>query len=215
MKVVNTVLILLIPSLLLGVLILRNNAKLGSINVNLGTDIEYDSLEVATFAGGCFWCMESAFEASDGVVEAVSGYTGGTVVNPTYEQVSRGQTGHLEAVQVYYDPQIISYEELLAVYWRSVDPTDDGGQFFDRGSQYKTAIFYHDETQRKLATEAKEDLDKSGRFSKPVVTEILEFRVFYRAEDYHQDYYKKNVLNYKIYSNASGREEFIEKHWGK
>ena len=169
----------------------------------------------ATFAGGCFWCMEAAFEATDGVIEAVNGYTGGTVANPTYEMVSSGQTGHLEAVQVYYDPKIISYEELLEVYWRNINPTDDGGQFHDRGSQYKTAIFYHDETQRLLANESKINLELSGRFDKPIATQILEFKVFYRAEEYHQDYYKKNVLNYKLYSSASGREEFKEQHWGE
>ena len=169
--------------------------------------------EVATFAGGCFWCMEAAFESVDGVVEAISGYTGGTVVNPTYQEVSRGETGHLEAVQVYYDPDVVSYGELLDVFWMNVDPTDDGGQFVDRGSQYLTAVFYHDEAQRVEAEQSKMLLGASGRFDEPVVTGIVEFTIFYKAEEYHQDYYKKNVLQYKLYSSGSGRGSFIEKHW--
>lgn len=176
---------------------------------------DLSGFEVATFAGGCFWCMEAAFEAVDGVADAVSGYTGGTVVNPTYEAVSRGGTGHLEAVQVYYDPEVVSYDELLDVYWRNVDPTDDGGQFVDRGSQYVTAIFFHDKAQHDLAEASKTMLEASGRFDEPIVTDIVEFKVFYRAEEYHQDYYKKNVLNYKLYSSGSGRDDFIEDHWGE
>jgi peptide methionine sulfoxide reductase msrA/msrB len=177
--------------------------------------VELSRYETATFAGGCFWCMEAAFESVDGVVEAVSGYTGGTVVNPTYEQVSRGGTGHLETVQVYHDPAVVSYDELLDVFWRNIDPTDDGGQFVDRGGQYKTAIFYHDLVQKALAEASREELGNSGRFDEPVVSGILEFMVFYEAEEYHQDYYKKNVLNYKLYSSGSGRESFIEEHWGE
>lgn len=177
--------------------------------------VDLSGYEVATFAGGCFWCMEAAFESVDGVVEAVSGYTGGTVVNPTYEEVSRGGTGHLEAVQVYYDPDVVFYDDLLAVYWRNINPTDDGGQFVDRGSQYVTAIFYHNKAQRDLAEASKVMLEASGRFDEPFVTGIVEFKVFYRAEEYHQDYYKKNVLNYKLYSSGSGRENFIEEHWGE
>lgn len=171
--------------------------------------------EVATFAGGCFWCMEAAFEAVDGVTEAISGYTGGTVENPTYQQVSSGSTGHLEAVQVYYDPASVSYNELVDVFWRNINPTDAGGQFVDRGSQYATAIFYHDEEQREVAEASKEALGHSGVFDEPIVTGIIEFSVFYEAEEYHQDYYKKNVLNYKLYSRGSGREDFIEQHWGE
>ena len=173
---------------------------------------EYD---VATFAGGCFWCMEAAFEAVDGVAESISGYSGGTEVNPTYEEVSRGRTGHLEAVQVYFDTDVVSYEELLDVYWMNIDPTDDGGQFVDRGTQYETAVFYHDEAQRVSAEASKAELDMSGRFEDPVVTRVLGFTEFYEAEGYHQDYYKKRVLNYDLYSRASGREAFIEKHWDK
>ena len=171
--------------------------------------------EVATFAGGCFWCMEAAIEATDGVVEAVSGYTGGHTVNPAYEQVLTKTTGHLEAVQVYYDPGKVTYSELLDVYWRNIDPTDDKGQFFDKGAQYLTAIFYGDEEQKTQAEQTKQELELSGRFSDPIVTEIIEFDVFYKAEEYHQDYYKKQVLNYKLYSSASGREEFQKEYWGE
>jgi peptide methionine sulfoxide reductase msrA/msrB len=171
--------------------------------------------EVATFAGGCFWCMEAAFEATNGVVEAVSGYTGGHTANPTYEQVLTKTTGHLEAVQVYYDPGKVTYSELLDVYWRNIDPTDDKGQFFDKGAQYLTTIFYGDEEQRIQAEQSKQELELSDRFSDPIVTEIIEFDVFYNAEEYHQDYYKKQVFNYKLYSSASGREEFQKEFWGE
>ena len=169
--------------------------------------------KTATFAGGCFWCVESDFEKVDGVIEAVSGYTGGRVENPTYEQVSSGDTGHLEAVQVIYDPSKIGYDELLDVFWRHVDPTDPGGQFVDRGGQYGTAVFYHDEEQERLAEASKKALDASGRFEKPVVTPILKAGPFYRAEDYHQDYYKEHAIRYKFYRWNSGRDQFIEKVW--
>jgi len=170
---------------------------------------------VATFAGGCFWCMEAAFEATDGVIESISGYTGGHVPNPTYEQVNTKTTGHLEAVQVYYNPSKISYEELLDVFWRNIDPTDGGGQFADRGEQYQTAIFYSTPEEKALAEESKQALDRSSRFDKPIVTEVLELDVFYKAEEYHQNYYKKSVANYKVYSSLSGREEFKEENWGE
>jgi peptide methionine sulfoxide reductase msrA/msrB len=176
-------------------------------------DEDLTKFEVATFAGGCFWCMEAAFEAEEGVAESISGYSGGVEISPTYEEVSRGQTGHLEAVQIYYSPEIITYRELLDIFWRNIDPTDDGGQFVDRGSQYKTAIFYHNDTQRTLAEKSKQKLEASGRFDEPIVTQILEFKSFYKAEEYHQDYYKKRVLNYELYSRASGREEFKEEYW--
>ena len=175
--------------------------------------VDLSDYEVATFAGGCFWCMESAFEAVEGVVESISGYTGGSEVEPSYEDVSRGKTSHFEAVQVYYVVEMVSYEELLNVFWRNIDPTDDGGQFVDRGNQYKTAIFYHNENQLLNAKASKLELDASGRFDEPIVTQILEFSVFYKAEEYHQDYYKKRVLNYELYSRGSGREEFIEEYW--
>jgi len=179
------------------------------------TGKEEMSLQKATFAGGCFWCTESDFEKLPGVVKVISGYTGGTKENPTYAEVSSGKTGHVEAVQVYYDPTKITYEELLDYFWKHVDPTDAGGQFVDRGSQYRSVIFYHDEDQKRLAEKSKEALSKSGRLNKPIVTEILKFTKFYEAEDYHQDYYKTHALKYKFYRYASGRDQFLEKVWGK
>jgi len=167
----------------------------------------------ATFAGGCFWCLESDFKKFDGVIEAVSGYIGGDTENPTYQEVSLGGTGHAEAVQVHYDPAKIGYPELLDIFWRHVDPTDAGGQFVDRGSQYRPAIFYHDEEQKRLASASKQTLDQSGAFDKPVVTEIVEFTRFYPAEDYHQDYYKKETLRYNLYRQHSGRDQFLTKIW--
>ena len=168
----------------------------------------------ATFAGGCFWCLESDFKKVDGVVEAVSGYIGGDTENPTYHEVSSGGTGHAEAVQVRYDPAKISYQELLDIFWRHVDPTDAGGQFVDRGSQYRPAIFYHDEEQKRLAQASKQALAQSGIFDKPIATEIVEGTKFYRAEDYHQDYYKKEALRYQMYRQHSGRDQFLTKVWG-
>ncbi len=167
----------------------------------------------AVFAGGCFWCVESDFEKIPGVVQAVSGYTGGKQDNPRYEDVSAGTTGHLEAVLVHYDPAKVTYRELLDVFWRHIDPTDGGGQFVDRGGQYRSAIFYRDEEQRVEAEESKAALQKSGRFSKPVVTEILPAGRFWEAEEYHQDYYRKNPLRYRFYRNGSGRDQFLEKVW--
>ena len=174
-----------------------------------------DSLKKATFAGGCFWCSEADFEKTDGVVDAISGYTGGPTENPSYEDVSSGRTEHLEAVQVIYDPAKITYKELLNVFWRHVDPTDPGGQFVDRGAQYRTAIFYQDEEQRRLAEESMQELARSGRFKKPVVTEIRPLTRFYAAEGYHQDYYQKNALRYSLYRQGSGRDDFIRQAWGQ
>ena len=169
--------------------------------------------KTATFAGGCFWCMEPPFENTEGVVEAVAGYTGGHVENPTYEQVTSGTTGHYEAVQVTYDPEKVSYKQLLDVFWRQIDPTDDGGQFADRGTQYFTAVFYHDEEQKKEAQQSKKELDGSDIFDKPVITAILPAKTFYRAEEYHQDYYKKNAFHYSSYKIGSGRAGFIKETW--
>jgi methionine-S-sulfoxide reductase len=169
---------------------------------------------IATFAGGCFWCVESDYEKVDGVIEGISGYTGGHVTNPNYRQVSAGGTGHAEAVKVLYDPVKISYEQLLNVFWRQVNPTDAGGQFVDRGLQYRTAIFYHDEEQKRLAEKSKAALELSGRFEKPIVTEIVKIDTFYTAEDYHQDYYKTHPLRYKFYRYNSGRDQFLKKVWG-
>jgi len=167
----------------------------------------------AVFAGGCFWCTESDFEKVDGVIEAVSGYTGGHIKNPSYYQVSAGGTGHLESVKVIYDPSKVSYEQLLNYFWRHVDPTDPGGQFVDRGSQYRSAIFYANETQKRLAEKSKQQLEASGKFNKPIVTEILPLGEFYPAEDYHQDYYKKNPIRYQYYRYGSGRDQFLKKTW--
>jgi len=169
--------------------------------------------EKATFAGGCFWCMEPPFEKLDGVKEVISGYTGGKKVNPKYEEVSAGGTGHLESIEVIYNPSRVTYEKLLDVFWRNIDPTDSGGQFVDRGGQYRSAIFYHAEEQRKIAEASKQRLARSGVFSKPIMTEILPASAFYPAEDYHQDYYKTNPVRYKFYRFNSGRDQFLEKTW--
>ncbi len=176
-------------------------------------DKEPQTIKKAIFAGGCFWCMEPPFEKLPGVVSVVSGYTGGTVKNPSYEQVTSGITGHLEAVEITYDPEQISYPELLEVFWRNIDPTDDGGQFIDRGSQYRSAIFYLDEEQRRAAERSREDLAQSGKFERPIVTEIIPASTFYPAEAYHQDYYKENPLRYRFYRSGSGRDLFLEKTW--
>lgn len=173
-----------------------------------------ESLEKATFAGGCFWCMETPFEALDGVVSVISGYTGGDEKNPTYKDVSSGETGHVEAVQVTFNPDIISYSELLDVYWKQFDPTDAGGSFYDRGPQYQSAIFYHNQEQKELAESSKNDLNQSGIFDKPIATRIEKFDTFYEAEDYHQDFYKKSPVRYKSYRKGSGRDDFIMGVWG-
>lgn len=172
-------------------------------------------IEHATFAGGCFWCMVKPFDELPGIHGIVSGYTGGHVENPTYEQVKTGTTGHYEAVQITYDPDVFPYQKLLNLYWPQIDPTDDGGQFIDRGPQYRTAIFYHTEEQKKLAEQSKKEVEESGRFNKPIVTEILPATAFYPAEDYHQDFYKKNPKAYKQERVESGRDAFIEENWGE
>jgi len=172
------------------------------------------SSRTAVFAGGCFWCTEADFEKLPGVIEAVSGYTGGHVVNPTYKQTSAGGTGHVEAVQVRYDPARVSYTQLLKWFWRHVDPTDSSGQFVDRGFQYRSVIFYADEEQHRSAEASKMELADSGRFDKPIVTEILPLGPFYPAEEYHQDYYRKNPVRYKFYRYRSGRDQFLDKAWG-
>ncbi|NWH05863.1 peptide-methionine (R)-S-oxide reductase MsrB [Desulfobacter latus] len=176
-------------------------------------NIMEDGLKVATFAGGCFWCTESDFEKVAGVKEVVSGYTGGHIRHPSYSDVSDGTTGHTEAIQVYYDPEVVSYGHLLDVFWRHIDPTDPGGQFVDRGSQYRSEIFYHNDTQKRLAQASKMKLEQSMVFNKPIVTAITRFVEFYPAEKYHQDYYKRNPTRYKYYRWRSGRDKFIEKAW--
>ena len=170
---------------------------------------------LATFAGGCFWCMETPFEKLPGVTAVISGYSGGAEENPTYEQVASGTTGHAESVQVHFDATKLSYAQLLEVFWRQIDPTDAGGQFVDRGRQYRSAIFVHDAEQRRLAEGSKEALAKNGRFSKPIVTEIVDYARFWPAEEYHQDFFEKSPVRYHTYRAGSGRDVFIEKVWGK
>ena len=168
----------------------------------------------AYFAGGCFWCMEPPFEALEGVVEATSGYMGGSVENPTYEEVTTGETGHAEVVEILFDPEVVTYEELLEVFWRNIDPTALNYQFADVGSQYRTEIFTVGPEQMEEALNSKEELEKSNKFDKPIVTAITEAPVFYIAEEYHQDFYKKQSARYKIYAEASGRKGFLEDTWG-
>ena len=169
---------------------------------------------IATFAGGCFWCMEGPFDELDGVMSTTSGYTGGQTVNPTYEEVSAGGTGHAEAVQVVYDPQKISYQELLAVYWPNTDPTTPDAQFCDHGSQYRPEIFYHDDKQRQSAEASKEEIKRTKTFSAPLVTEITQATAFYPAEEYHQDFYRKNPIRYKFYRFTCGRDARLATLWG-
>lgn len=167
---------------------------------------------VATFAGGCFWCMEPPYDELEGVISTTSGYTGGQVPNPSYEEVAAGGTGHAEAVRIVYDPQQVSYQRLLDVYWRNVDPLDAGGQFCDRGQQYRSAIFVHSPRQRDLAEASRKEI--ATRFDQPVVTRVVPAGPFYAAEEYHQDYYRKNPLRYKFYRWNCGRDERLEELWG-
>lgn len=169
---------------------------------------------IATFAGGCFWCMVKPFDQYDGVLDVRSGYTGGDIPNPTYEQVCTNTTGHREAVQITFDDEMISYEQLLAIFWRQIDPTDSGGQFYDRGESYKTTIYTHSDEQYRLAEQSKEQLEASKIFSKPIATEILPAKSFYHAEEGHQNYYRKNPVHYERYAIGSGREAFKKAHWG-
>ncbi len=171
-------------------------------------------LDVATFAGGCFWCMQPPFDELDGVDSTVVGYTGGDMEEPTYEQVSSGQTDHVEAVEIRFDADRISYGELLEVFWRSIDPTDDGGQFADRGDHYRTFLFYHDDDQKQAARDSRQTLDEQGPFDDPVVTEIEPASTFWIAEDYHQEYYRKNPEHYQQYYEGSGRAGFLRETWG-
>jgi peptide-methionine (S)-S-oxide reductase len=169
----------------------------------------------ATFAGGCFWCMEPPYDKLPGVISTTSGYMGGHLKNPTYEQISTGRTGHTEVVQVEYDPSKVTYEKLLEVFWVNIDPTVKNAQFCDHGSQYRSGIFYHDDAQRKAAEASKAALDKSKPFKQPIVTEITKAPEFYRAEEYHQDYYVKNPVRYKLYRNGCGRDARLKELWGK
>ncbi len=213
--------------MIIGRLLLKNNDKkiensvrhffvmvlfsiLFFMSSNLSAQIQFNK---AVFAGGCFWCMESPFEKLDGVSAVVSGYTGGENPDPTYEQVSSGQSGHIEAIQITYDPNKVTYAQLLDVFWRQIDPTDADGQFADKGSQYQTVIFYHTEEEKEIAEESKARLANSRKFKKPIATRILKAAPFYAAEEYHQDYYKKNAAHYKMYRIGSGREGFLQKTW--
>ncbi len=203
-------------TIILVVLIVISGALVfGTSKVGVAMDKNsMNDYEVATLAGGCFWCVESDLEKINGVAKVVSGYSGGDVVNPTYEEVSSGTTGHRESVQVFFDPDIVSYDQILDVFWKHFDPTDAGGSFGDRGFQYTSAIFVHDEKQREIAELSKQRLIDSNRYNKPVVTPILNFKNFYNAEDYHQDYYKNNPIRYNYYRFRSGRDDFVEDVWG-
>ena len=217
-SIMNTRLIL--PALLVTVVIVLAACRQDAENfakepLAMKDDPKVSGTLVATFAGGCFWCMESDFEKLEGVVKVVSGYTGGWLENPTYQQVSQGMSGHREAVQVFFNPQQIGYERLVEFFLRRIDPTDPGGQFVDRGPQYSPAIFYHDQEQKKIAQESLGRLERSGIFDKPIATRILPFEKFYAAEDYHQDYYRKHPYRYKFYRYNSGRDQFISDTWGK
>ncbi len=207
---IEPVLILTLPILFFGVFCQNRSAGMNPGKVNMDNK---SNRSTATFAGGCFWCMEPPFEKLPGVISVTAGYTGGVSENPTYEEVSTGVTGHREAVQIVYDSSQISYAALLKVFWQSIDPTDPAGQFADRGEQYRPAIYYHNETQRLEAERSKAELAVSGRFSRPITTEILPARPFYPAEEYHQDYYQKNAVHYALYKSGSGRETFLKKHW--
>ena len=186
---------------------------LGAFLMVHSTVLAKDKNGTAIFAGGCFWCMEHPFEKIEGVTGVVSGFTGGTEKDPTYKEVSSGQTGHVEAIRVTFDPAKVSYTTLLDVFWRQVDPTDHGGQFVDRGNQYTTAIFYLTDEQKRLAEESRKAIGASGRFSATIVTPIIKATEFYLAEDYHQDYYKEHPIRYKYYRRGSGRDDFLDNVW--
>lgn len=173
------------------------------------------NLQKATFAGGCFWCMQPFFDRIKGVKATVVGYTGGRTKNPTYEEVCTGETGHAEAIEITYDPTQVDYERLLTVYWHNIDPTVKDAQFVDHGTQYRSAIFYHNDEQKRLAEKSKQELAASGRFHDPIMTEIVPASEFYPAEDYHQKYYQKSAWRYQMYHDNTGREEFKQEHWGK
>lgn len=180
-----------------------------------GRQIENEGLDIATFAGGCFWCLQPSYDKLPGVKKTVVGYTGGHVENPSYEQIGTGTTGHVEAIRVLYDPKQISFDALVEEFWRNIDPTQADGQFADRGPQYQTAIFYHDDAQKRSAQRATEQLAATKKFSRPIATKILPASEFYLAEEYHQDYYKKNSTHYNLYKIGSGRADFIKQVWGK
>lgn len=173
------------------------------------------SLQLATFAGGCFWCMEPVFRIQKGVRDAVVGYSGGSVEHPTYDQVCTGKTGHREAIQITFDPALTPYETLLDIFWRNIDPTDPGGQFADRGDQYRTTVYFHDENQRKKAEASRDALDRTGRFDSPIATQIIPYKNFFPAEEEHQRYYQKRPVHYNLYHEGSGRDAFLAKTWNR
>ena len=186
-----------------------------NFDLSMGHAADSGSTAKAYFAGGCFWCMEEAFEKVDGVIETVSGYMGGTVKNPTYEEVSAGQTGHAESVEVRYDPAKVTYTQLLEAFWRNVDPVTPNAQFCDHGSQYRAAIIYQREDENRLSEESKRAIEQSKRFSTPIVTQVTAASDFFQAEEYHQDFYKKNPIRYKYYKFTCGRAQRLESLWGK
>jgi len=187
----------------------------GQDGVQMDKNDEEKRTKIATFAGGCFWCMQPPFDNTEGVTSTRVGYTGGEVPNPTYHEVTSGETGHAEAIEIVFDPEVVSFSELLAIFWHNIDPTVKNRQFADCGTQYRTAIFYHSEEQNKAAEQSRDELEKSGKFENPIVTEISPVSEFYEAEVYHQDYYLKNSIHYKNYKIGSGRAGYLEKTWGK
>ena len=208
----NTKLLAILPFLLVG---LTAHTLAQDTKALSETEAKLKGLSVATFAGGCFWCMEGPYDKLEGVISTTSGYIGGHQDNPTYKQVSAGGTGHTEAVQIVYDPNKVSYEQLLDVFWVNHDPTEANGQFCDKGSQYRPGIFYHDDEQKALAEASKNHVDETKAFPEPIVTEITMASAFYPAEDYHQDYYVKNPFRYKFYRYGCGRDSRLEQLWGK
>ena len=190
---------------------LLNNQSNDSASSGIKND---ENLEIATFAGGCFWCIEATFEKHDGVIKAISGYAGGTTENPTYYDVGSGKTGHTETDQIYYDPGKVPYHALLYYFWREIDPTDSEGQFVDRGSMYRPAVFFHNDQQKLAVEKSLSELEQSRRFGKALQVEVLPFEKFWKAEGYHQDYYQKSPLRYKVYRHGSGRDQYLEKTWG-
>ncbi len=203
----------IILTVLTAVLFMTINGSGESNNKNESSSL-LSGLKQATFAGGCFWCMEPPFEKLPGVSKVISGYTGGKKENPNYKEVATGSTNHAEAIEIHYDSSIISYNDLLEVLWRNIDPTDGSGQFVDRGKQYRPAIFYHNKDQKKLAEKSRGRLEKSKRFKNKIETTIIKATTFYAAEEYHQDFYKKSTVRYKLYRMGSGRDQFLKKYWG-
>lgn len=213
MKIFKT--LLLVVCLLLGAVLVWDALPFhASADNEAAMTVATDQLETAVFAGGCFWCMEGPFDELDGVVATTSGYTGGDQVDPTYGEVSAGGTGHLESVQVTYDPQVVGYDRLLEVFWHNIDPLDARGQFCDKGSQYRSAIFVDGEDQRQVAIASKADIQADQNFQQPIATEILPAQPFYPAEEYHQDYYLKHPVRYRFYRNGCGRDRRLEQLWG-